>query len=263
MSPYIHNRAFKSHKLNSVFVPLQVKNLREFFRRMVDPATREIDLNFRGFAVTNPHKIEIMRHLTRVDESAEKIGAVNTVLMVGDDNTAYGFNTDAEGFIQPLQNIFGSLIGANVALVGSGGAARAVCYSLKKAKANVTVFARNLEKAETLKTDFGVRVEEFSTDRKYGDFDILVNATPLGTKGALEDRSIAAAAQLRGLELVYDLVYNPPETKLLNEADKARVRKIGGLEMLLAQAAAQQKIWTGFDAPADEMCAAAREKLLP
>lgn len=261
MSPYIHNAAFRFQNLNSVFVPLQVKNLEEFMRRMVNPHTREINLNFRGFAVTIPHKIEIMKYLGLIDESAEKIGAVNTILMIEDDEPIYGFNTDAEGFIQPLRNIFGTLIGANAAVIGAGGAARAVCYALKKAKANVTVFARNLEKAEKLKTDFGVKIENLSPTKKYGDFDILVNTTPLGTKGELENQTPAMAEQLEGLSLVYDLVYNPPQTKLLSEADKSQIPKIGGLEMLVSQGAAQQKIWTGLDAPVEEIREAILQKL--
>lgn len=261
MSPYIHNAAFGFHKLNSVFVPLQVNNLEEFMRRMVNPKTREIDWKIEGFAVTIPHKIEIMKHLTFIDETAEKIGAVNTVLVVDDDNAVYGYNTDAEGFIQPLHDIFGALNSARVAVLGAGGAARAVCYALKKAGAEVTVFARNLEKARVLETDFNARIEEFSSEKNYGDFDILVNTTPLGMKGKAEDETPAAAKQLEGLDLVYDIVYTPFETRLLSEADKAGVPKIGGLAMLIAQATAQQKIWTGKDAPVKEMSAAALQRL--
>jgi 3-dehydroquinate dehydratase / shikimate dehydrogenase len=259
MSPYIHNAAFKFHNLNSVFVPLQVKNLDEFMRRMVKPETREINLNFRGFAVTVPHKIEIMKYLDSIDETAEKIGAVNTISFI--DGAMRGFNTDAEGFIQPLQNIFGDLNGADAAVIGAGGAARAVCYALKKAGANVTVYARNLQKAEKLKTDFEIKLENLSTTKKYGDFDILVNTTPLGTKGDLENQTPATAEQLEKLKLVYDLVYNPLQTKLMSEADKAQVPKISGLEMLITQAAAQQKIWTGLDAPIEEIRAVVSDKL--
>ncbi|HEX8736428.1 MAG TPA: type I 3-dehydroquinate dehydratase [Pyrinomonadaceae bacterium] len=261
MSPYIHNAAFGFHRLNSVFVPLQVNNLEEFMRRMVNPQTREIDWKLRGFAVTIPHKIEIMRHLTFIDETAQKIGAVNTVLIVGDDKAIYGYNTDAEGFIQPLRNIYGTLTDAKTAVLGAGGAARAVCYALKKAGAKVTVFARNPEKAKALETDFNVRIENFSSQKSYRDFDILVNTTPLGMKGKAEAETPATAKQLEGLNLVYDLVYTPLQTRLLGEADKARVPKIGGLAMLIAQAAAQQKIWTGRDAPIKEMSAAALHRL--
>lgn len=259
MSPYIHNAAFKFHNLNSVFVPLQIKNLDEFMRRMVKPETREIALNFRGFAVTIPHKQNIIRHLDSLDETARKIGAVNTVKI--EDGKLSGSNTDAQGFIEPLQNAFGDLRNARVAVFGAGGASRAVCYALKKAGAEVSVFARNPEKAEKLKNDFDVRIEKLSTAKSYKDFDVLVNATPLGTKGELENETPAVAAQMENVRLVYDLIYNPFETKFMREAKKASVPTLGGLSMLIAQAMAQQKIWTGIDAPMKEMSAAALQRL--
>lgn len=259
MSPYIHNAAFKFHHLNAVFVPLQAQNLDEFMRRMVKPETREIDLNFRGFAVTIPHKQRIVKHLDFVDETARKIGAVNT-LKIDKDGKLYGFNTDAAGFIEPLKNSYGDLRNARIAILGAGGAARACVYALKMEGAQVTVFARNLEKAKSLTEDFEVELRELAAT-VYKDFDILVNTTPLGMKGKVETETPAIAAQLAGLNLVYDLIYTPFQTRLLSEADKAGVPKIGGLAMLIAQAAAQQKIWTNLDAPIKEMSAAAFQRL--
>jgi shikimate dehydrogenase len=261
MSPYIHNAAFKFHNLNAVFVPLQVQNLNEFMRRMVNPRTREINWKLYGFAVTIPHKVEIMKHLTHVDETAKKIGAVNTVVIVDDDEAVYGYNTDAQGFIQPLHDIFGTLTDANAAVFGSGGAARAVCFALKRAGANVTIFARNREKAKVLEKDFGVQIEEFSFNRSYDEFDIVINATPLGTKGEFENETPATAEQIKNVHLAYDLVYNPFETRFLREAKSVNVPTIGGLAMLIAQAMEQQKIWTGLDAPVKEMSRAAIQKL--
>lgn len=261
VSPQIHNAAFKFHKMNAVYVPFAVKNLEEFMRRMVNSKTREIDWNFQGFSVTIPHKIEIMKYLTHVDETAEKIGAVNTVFLVEDDNAIYGTNTDAEGFIEPLRNTYGSLIGARAAVLGAGGAARAVCYALTQAGVSVKVFARNVEKAKELREIFGLEVAELSGD-KYEGFDFLINTTPLGMKkGGLEKETPATAEQLKGVGLVYDLVYNPFETRLMREAALVSVPTIGGLAMLIAQAAAQQKIWTGKDAPVKEISAAALRKL--
>ncbi|HLM00316.1 MAG TPA: shikimate dehydrogenase [Pyrinomonadaceae bacterium] len=259
MSPYIHNAAFKFHNLNAVFVPLQVKNPGEFIRRMVKRETREIRLNFRGFAVTIPHKQSIIEYLDSADETARRIGAVNTVKI--ENGRLSGSNTDAQGFIEPLENVFGDLRHARVAVVGAGGASRAVCCALKNSGAEVTVFARDLAKAERLKTDFDVRIEQLSLEKSYKDFDILVNATPLGTKGELENETPAFASQIENLKLVYDLIYNPFETKLMREAKKVFVPVLGGLSMLIAQAAAQQKIWTGIDAPMQEMSAAALRRL--
>jgi 3-dehydroquinate dehydratase/shikimate dehydrogenase len=257
MSPYIHNAAFKATGSNAVFVPLQVKDIDTFMRRMVLPETREIDLNFRGFSVTNPHKQAIVQYLDNVDAAAAKIGAVNTVKI--EDGKLVGFNTDAQGFIAPLTDNFSDLKGARAAVVGAGGAARACVYTLKNAGADVTVFARNSEKATALAKEFGANSKPLTTD--FSDFDIVVNATPLGTRGKAENETIATAEQLRGVKLVYDLIYNPNETRLLREAKLAGAQTLGGFEMLMAQAAEQFKIWTGKQAPIDEMTIAAQKRL--
>ena len=260
MSPFIHNAAFKFHNLNAVFVPLQVQNLDEFMRRMVKPQTREVELNFKGFAVTIPHKQNIIKHLDYLDETVEKIGAVNTVKII--DGKFYGYNTDAHGFVEPLLNSYGDLGGAKVAVLGAGGAARACVYALKQEGAEVTIFARDLAKAKLLADEFKANSERFKVQNEnYNEFDVLVNTTPLGTKGELENQSIAVAGQIESVKLVYDLVYNPFQTRLMTEADKTNVPKIGGIAMLIAQAMRQQKIWTGKDAPMREMSRAVLERL--
>lgn len=263
LSPYIHNEAFKFHKLNAVFVPLQVQNIDEFMRRMVKLSTREVELNFKGFAITLPHKQTIIKHLDHLDASARAIGAVNTVKI--QNGKLFGYNTDAHGFIEPLLNSYGDLQGAKVAVLGAGGAARACVYALKENGAEVTVFARNPEKAENLAQEFGVRADRLqipnSKLQTYGDFDILVNTTPLGMRGKAESETPAIAEQLQGLHLVYDLIYVPFQTPLMAEADKAEIPKIGGLAMLIAQAVKQQKIWTELDAPLKEMSRTALKKL--
>ncbi|HMS40706.1 MAG TPA: shikimate dehydrogenase [Pyrinomonadaceae bacterium] len=250
MSPFMHNAAFKFHNLNAVFVPLQTHDLDEFMRRMVKPETREIELNFKGFSVTIPHKQSIIKHLDFIDQTAKTIGAVNTVKII--DGKLHGYNTDAHGFITPLKNTFGDLRNAKVAVFGAGGAARACVYALKREGAEITIFARDLAKARSLAEEFQITNYQLPITN-YQDFDIIVNATPLGTKGELENESIARAEQIENVNLVYDLVYNPFQTKLLTEADKANVPKIGGMAMLIAQAMEQQKIWTNLDAPMREM----------
>lgn len=258
MSPYIHNAAFKFHKLNAVFVPLQVQNLDEFIRRMVKPETREIELNFKGFAVTIPHKQAIIKHLDYLDETAEKIGAVNTVKIT--DGKLYGYNTDARGFIEPLKSACGDLKSVKVAVLGAGGAARACIYALEKEGAEVTIFARNIEKAKSLADEFQIELKEIPNPN-FDAFQIVVNATPLGTKGKLENEIPAAAEQIKNVHLAYDLVYNPLLTRLLREAESVNVPTISGLAMLIAQATEQQKIWTGLDAPMSEMSRVALEKI--
>ncbi len=258
MSPYIHNAAFKFHNLNAVFVPLQVNDIDEFMRRMVKPETREVELNFKGFSVTIPHKQSIIKQLDFIDETAQRIGAVNTVKIV--DGKLHGYNTDAKGFIEPLLNSYGDLCNAKVAVLGAGGAARACVFALVTAGAKVTIFARDLAKATSFAGEFEVELKELSNN-DFNDFDILVNTTPLGMKGKAEGETPAVAAQLKGLHLVYDLVYIPFQTQLMNEANAAEIPKIGGLAMLIAQALEQQKIWTGLDAPIKEMSRAVLKRL--
>lgn len=259
LSPYMHNAAFKQSGLNFVFVPLQVSDIDTFMRRMVKGETREVELNFKGFSVTNPHKQAIIKHLDFVDETANKIGAVNTVKI--NDGKLYGYNTDAPGFIAPLKKMYGDLNGARAAVVGGGGGARACVYALTQEGADVVVLARDTKKAAAFADEFGVAVAELSTDHRPLDTDILVNATPLGTKGERESESVATSDELRGVKLVYDLVYNPGETKLLREAKAAGAKTVGGLEMLIAQGAEQFLIWTGQVAPIATMSMAIQKRL--
>jgi 3-dehydroquinate dehydratase/shikimate dehydrogenase len=256
MSPHLHNSVFAHDGANAVFVPLQVRGLDNFIEQMVRKETRKIDLNFKGFAVTNPHKQNILKHIDHLDETAQEIGAVNTV-RIESDGTLSGFNTDAEGFITPLKNSVSDLAGKRAAVIGAGGAARACVYALLKENAEVAVFARDPEKAAEL----GVNVEPFDKTTRFDGFDIVINATPLGTKGEAESMSPVSADALSGVGLVYDLTYNPAKTLFMKEAEKAGAEAIGGLEMLVAQAAAQYKIWTSRTASVKVMKAAAEKHL--
>ena len=258
LSPQMHNTAFKFYNLNAVYIPFEAKNLDEFIKKFIRKETRKIELNFKGFSVTLPHKQAIIKHLDFVDETAQVIGAVNTVKII--DGKLYGYNTDAQGFIEPLKNTYGDLRDAKVAVLGNGGAARACIYALKKEESKVSIFARNLKKAESLASEFQVELKEFSKTN-FSDYDILVNTTPLGMKGEFENETPLSAGQIENVKLVYDLVYNPFETRLLKEAKSVGVPTIGGLAMLAAQGAAQFKIWTGKDAPVNEMGAAALRKI--
>lgn len=256
LSPFMHNAAFKFCGLNAVYIPFETKDLEKFFKNFL----REVPLNFKGFSVTIPHKEAIIEYLDETDETAKAIGAVNTIKI--ENGKLLGCNTDAAGFIEPLKTAFGDLSAAKVAVFGAGGAARACVYALKKENADVTIFARNLRKAKNLANEFGVESAEIASGKpQIANFDVVVNTTPLGTKGALENETILTAAQLEGVKFVYDLVYNPLETRLMNEAKKANVPAIGGLEMFIAQGAKQFESWTGKSAPVEEMRRAALLKL--
>lgn len=262
MSPYMHNPAFVELGLNAVFLSLLVKNIDEFIRRMVKPETREVELNFGGFSVTMPHKQSIIPHLDAVDDVAKAIGAVNTV-KIDDHGILTGYNTDAHGFITPLKAKFGDVQDVRVAVFGAGGAARAVVYALKQEGGDVTVFARDAAKGKAFAEEFGVRSSSISDLRSEisnlgSNFDILVDTTPLGMKGPLENDSLFISDELTGLKFVYDLVTKMTDTPLIEEARKAGIPAIGGLDMLIAQGAKQLEIWTGRPGPESLM----REKLL-
>jgi 3-dehydroquinate dehydratase/shikimate dehydrogenase len=259
VSPWMHNAAFRSAGLNSVFVPLQTDNIEGFLTRMVKPDSREVELKFRGFSVTNPHKETIIPLLGEVDDLARTIGAVNTVKVEG--GRLSGYNTDALGFISSLRQAYGDLTEARVALFGAGGAARACVKTLRDEGAAVTIFGRNAEKGQALAQEFGAAYQPSAGDRIMSDeFDIVVNATPLGM-GTNSNFTVLTAPQLERLKLVYDLIYNPAETRLMREAKTAGVPAIGGLEMLIAQGAEQFRIWTGLEAPVQEMREAVEKRL--
>jgi 3-dehydroquinate dehydratase/shikimate dehydrogenase len=257
LSPHMHNAAFAACDIDGVYIPFEVAELDPFVRRMAHPRTRELDWNLRGFSVTAPHKSAVVGHLDRVEPGAAAVGAVNTVL-VGEDGMT-GANTDAAACLRPVLELL-EVRGARAAVIGAGGAARALLWALGEGGATTTLFARDHARAR------GV-AEAFAADSapldgaSFEGFDLVVNATPLGTRGAREGETPATAAQLRGARLAYDLVYNPSETRFLREARAAGCATLGGLSMLVAQAAAQFKIWTGVDAPAGVMRAAAEKQL--
>ena len=258
LSPLIHNSAFAASGTNAVYVLFETRDIKTFIRRMIHPHTRELDWRLRGLSVTAPHKFAVMEQLDWIEPAAREIGAVNTIVVEGE--ALQGFNTDAPGFIKPLVQVFGDLRDARCAVIGAGGAASAVLWSFKEAGAKTTLFARDAAKAIALAARFGADWMPLEGARFEG-FDVVINATPLGTLGQFEREAPATASQLRGARLVYDLVYNPTETKFLREAREAGCQTLGGLVMLVAQAAEQFKLWTGAAPPEDVMHEAAERGL--
>lgn len=258
VSPQMQNAAFAATGVNAVYLPLEVRDLDAFMKRMVHPRTREFDWNLTGLSVTAPHKAAVMDHLDWIEPEAREMGVVNTIVIDGDE--LRGHNTDAAAFIKPLAQKFGDLKEARCAIIGAGGAATAALWGLTRAGATVTLFARNAEKSGVLAKRFGVERRDL-VGANFAGFDVVINATPLGTTGHFADESAATVQQLRGARLAYDLVYNPTETKFLREARAAGCETLGGLAMLVAQATVQLKLWTGADAPASLMYEAAEREL--
>jgi 3-dehydroquinate dehydratase/shikimate dehydrogenase len=258
ISPQIHNAAFASLGTNAVYIPFEVRDLKAFFKRMVHPRTREIDWRLRGLSITAPHKSDVLAELDWIEPGAREIGAVNTVVL--EDGRLCGYNTDASAFIAQLKNQFGSLQNARVAIIGAGGAASAALYTLNQENALVTVFARDQRKAKVLADRWSTSYRELQ-GAVFAEFDVVINATPLGTKGLGEFETPATAQQLRGARLAYDLVYNPQVTQFLREAQVAGCEMLAGLPMLLAQAAQQLQLWTGVTPSMEIMKSAAVEAL--
>lgn len=258
LSPHLHNAAFAALGLNAVYIPFEVGDAHAFIRRMAHPRTRELLWNLRGLSVTAPHKSAIIPLLDSIEPAAREIGAVNTVVVSGD--ALGGYNTDAAAALAPLAGLM-SLGGARVAVLGAGGAARAVLWSLREADAaSVTVFARDPVCARATAEKFEAVCRTLDGAR-FDNFDLVINTTPLGTRGQAETETPALTAQLRGARAAYDLVYNPAETRFMREARAANCEiVVGGLPMLVAQAAAQFKLWTGQDAPLEVLTAAEKQR---
>jgi 3-dehydroquinate dehydratase / shikimate dehydrogenase len=258
ISPWIHNEAFAATGLNAVYLRFDVQDVGAFVRRMIHPASRELDWNFRGLSVTAPHKSTVMDHLDWLSPAAQEIGAVNTIVCEAEE--LHGYNTDGDALVQPLLERLGRLEAKQCAVIGAGGAARAALWALRRHGAAVKLFARDLEKAKTVAAAFDTPAETLS-NATFSNFDVVINATPLGTNGNLSNETPVVATQLRDARVAYDLVYNPVETRFLREARDAGCETLRGLEMLVAQAFEQFKLWTGLEAPRDVMRKAAMKAL--
>lgn len=258
ISPHIHNAAFAASQLNAVYIPFEVGDAVQFIGRMVHIRSRELDWNLSGLSVTAPHKTVVMNNLDWIEPTAKQIGAVNTIVVR--ENELHGYNTDAAGFLEPLRHKFGSLKDARCSIIGAGGGARAAMWALRNAGAQVALFVRDPGKARHVSEEFEIEAQSLSS-AAFDGFEIVVNATPVGTRGSGEHETVATANQFRGVRLAYDLVYNPIETRFLREARAAGAETLGGIEMLLAQAVEQFKLWTGKDPDPEVMRLAAMHAL--
>ncbi len=247
-SPLIHNAILKALGRNGVYLPFEVDSAADFVREFVRPATRKIDWRLRGLSVTIPHKLAITTYLDSIDPTAQRIGAVNTVVIEGE--RLLGHNTDVIGAMKPLVELI-DIKGARAAVIGAGGSARAICYGLGERGAHATVYARDPQKAKRLADEFKTRAG--TIDGFDGQADLVVNCTPIGMAGHSEGQSPLRPEQLRGVKIVYDLIYNPDDTVLLRDARAAGCRTLAGLAMLVGQAAEQFRLWTGIDPPVDVM----------
>lgn len=247
VSPAMHNAALSAGGIDAVYVPFEASDFDDF-----EWAAAAFEV--AGVSVTAPFKDEAFRVAGRADATAIALGTANT-LRRDADGTWAARNTDGDGFLAALAEV--RLEGARAAVLGAGGAAKAVVAALQARGAVVTVYARRTEVAEALAGRLGAEAGQWPPTR--GSWDLLVNTTPVGTWPDT-DASPLEASIVHG-SLVYDLVYNPPITALLRAAEANGCQVIPGLEMLVRQAARQFEWWTGQPAPIDTMRAAARERL--
>jgi 3-dehydroquinate dehydratase/shikimate dehydrogenase len=240
LSPVIMNTALRRENVNGVYLPLHAKTLKDLMR-----CVREIPLH--GLSVTMPYKQSILAHLDNTDAHTTKIGACNTVVR-GQDGKLYGFNTDAAGVVRPLEQRL-SIENAKVLVLGAGGAARAAVFGLKERGAEIWILNRTSVKGQKLARQAKARTIKRADLRKIA-FDVIINATPVGMGNTrdcpLKDEEIQS-------RVVFDMVYDPVETHLLQVARAKGIAVIPGVEMFVQQAARQFEIWTGKPAPAGDM----------
>ncbi|MBN2074479.1 MAG: shikimate dehydrogenase [Dehalococcoidales bacterium] len=256
MSPAMHNAAFSELGLDYVYVAFGVKP-----DELAGAINGMKSLGMPGWNVTIPHKVNVIPLLDKLDPLAEKIGAVNTV--VNDNGILTGHNTDATGFLQAMLEKGVEPKGKNIAIMGAGGAARAVSFILADRGAHPVILNRieELDWAENLAAmisrefDIEVPAKELTKEnlgKVLEDADILVNATSVGMSP--NDNVSPAPAELLKADLtVYDVIYNPIQTRLLKDAEAAGATTIGGIDMLVWQGIMAFEKWTGQKPPFDLM----------
>jgi shikimate dehydrogenase len=258
LSPRMHAAAFEALGLRWAYVALRVlpSDLPEAVRGLRA-------LGFVGANVTVPHKEAAAELMDRLDEVARACGAVNTIVF-GEGRRALGYNTDVAGVRRTLRYGNVKVSGLRAAVLGAGGAARAVCVALaQEGAAEVALFARRVERAEflagSMSTLFpGVQFEahplhQDALRRSLQEAALLVNATPIGMHPDTDQSPIPSEEVLHDRMGVLDLVYNPSRTRLLRMAERAGARTLSGLWVLAFQGAVSFELWTGRPAPVEAM----------
>ncbi len=272
LSPIMHNRAYAAMGLDAVYLKFNVPDTYDEFAEFVDSLRSRPRLNCMGLSVTIPHKGHAIDYLRakqgHIDPLAEKIGAVNTLVFARDGSVA-GYNTDYVGVLETLRVSAGvtreDLQGRRVAVLGSGGVARAIVGAMTSAGADVVIFNRTEAKSRLLAEEFGCRWLPWDR-RNSAEADILINGTSLGMHPKVQECAVSPEAVKPGM-IVFDTVYNPLETILLGQARQAGARAINGADMLVFQAVEQIRLWLKgqqreeFSIPDDIMKKAVLSKL--
>jgi shikimate dehydrogenase len=265
LSPAIHNAAFDALGLDFVYVAFRVEDVKSALVGM------RAFSNFRGLSVTIPHKMEVMRHVDEIAPVDRSIGAINTV--VSENGRLIGSGTDGPGALKALADSGVEIEGGNVLMLGAGGAARAIAFTLVRnagpAELSILDVDANLprELADDLRKGARTRIESGtlsggSLARAMERADVVIHCTPVGMHPR-EDATLVPARLMRPGQAVFDIVYTPLETRLLADARSAGLKVVSGVEMFLHQAALQFALFTGVDAPVGIMRRTVMEKLKP
>lgn len=252
VSPAMHNAAFKALNLDLVYLAFRVR--KEELERAVNGVR---SLGMVGINVTIPHKVAILRFLDALDPVAEAINAVNAVH--NRRGELIGYNTDGMGALLALEKMV-DLRAARIVLLGAGGAARSIAFCVAKECQGLAILNRTPKRAVELADSLshlrastvGLPLTNETIREALADADVLINATSVGMSPNV-DETLVDGELMRPDLVVFDIVYNPPKTRLLREAEKAGAATMNGIDMLVYQGAASFEIWTGRKAPVDVM----------
>lgn len=263
LSPAIHNAAFNDKNLDFVYLAFQVEDLKSALAGM-----RALN-NFRGMSVTIPHKIEAMKYVDEIAEVDRSIGSINTI--INKDGKLIGLGTDGLGALKALVDAGVVLDGKSVLMLGAGGAARAIAFTLARNTklSKLTLLDINEAFVEELTADLQAGTDaciesdalnDGSLAQAMAHADVIINCTPIGMHPR-EGVSLVPVELFRSGQVVFDVVYTPLETKLLADARSRGLSTISGVEMFINQAALQFEYFTGVEAPVDVMRKVVLEKL--
>ena len=266
MSPAIHNASFGEVGFDGLYLPLLVDPAYDIFAAFIDGLRKRPWLGFRGMSVTIPHKENALRYLQEhnggIDPLARRIGAVNTIVL-REDGRVMGTNTDYLGALEPIRRemlrLDRTLSDSHAAVVGAGGVSRAIVAGLCDAGCKVTIYNRTADKARRLAQEFQCKhapIEQLSSLKA----DIIVNGTSLGMSPHIDATPVPQDVLGNGT-IVFDSVYNPPETLLLHQARQAGAATIDGVSMFVQQAAAQFHLFTGEQPPLELMRSIVEQRL--
>ena len=263
LSPALHNAAFRELGLDFVYVAFRVEDVKSALTGM-----RALE-NFLGMSVTIPHKIEAIKYIDEIEEADRSIGSINTI--ISDCGRLRGLGTDGPGALKALVDAGVDFNGRNLLMLGSGGAARAIAFTvaLKTALGKLTILDINETMLHGLAADLRTGtpavidsepLDERSLARGMEQADIIINCTPIGMHPK-EDVSLVPVGLFRPGQVVFDVVYTPLETKLLADARSRGLQAVSGVEMFINQAVLQFREFTGVEAPVEVMRRVVMERL--